>query len=356
LTKHVQKTQLQSLRFNIFNNFMVRQTPDLAAFSLRMYFAMAVKVAAGSTIASTGEYIQQTVMRTFKSFGDAFELQETIGNFIGTLENVSDLMYTLEDLSEKQTNRQGKGKNTKLGRSADGSIEFQNVDIVAPGGTCCASDLTFKVEKNKPLIVTGPNASGKSSLFRMLGGLWKVPKGKIERPCDETTEEITPEDVFLVPQKPYSVRGTLADQITYPKKIENRTREDDDELFNQLKMVEIEYLVDRYAEKDENGKIIKSGWDAVMKWEDVLSLGEQQRIGCARLFYCNPDYAILDECTSAVSVDVEEKLYRQAHAQSITSITISQRLALEEFHHQELKLGDSNGDKGWSLRQIQRKN
>merc|ERR1719223_1902771 len=51
LTKHVQKTQLQSLRFNIFNNFMVRQTPDLAAFSLRMYFAMAVKVAAGSTIA-----------------------------------------------------------------------------------------------------------------------------------------------------------------------------------------------------------------------------------------------------------------------------------------------------------------
>ena len=34
----------------------------------------------GADIASTGEYIQQTVMRTFKSFGDAFELQETIGN------------------------------------------------------------------------------------------------------------------------------------------------------------------------------------------------------------------------------------------------------------------------------------
>ena len=36
--------------------------------------------AVGADIASTGEYIQQTVMRTFKSFGDAFELQETIGN------------------------------------------------------------------------------------------------------------------------------------------------------------------------------------------------------------------------------------------------------------------------------------
>ena len=423
LSKHVALTLKDSLRFNVFNNFMVRQTPDLAAFSLRMYFAMSMSTAVGSTIASTGEYIQQTVMRTFKSFGDAFELQETIGNFIGTLENVSDLMYTLEDLSDKQTARQGKGSNSRLGRSEDGSINFQNVDIVAPGkrvafflffflifprvvgrrgshfvlfllfllllsllcffscsslplhllffsffsffffffsfsslegGTCCASDLTFKVKRGEPLIVTGPNASGKSSLFRMLGGLWKVPAGKIERPCDEKTEQITSKDIFLVPQKPYSVRGTLADQITYPKKInaKKRTPMDEEALFHQLTMVEIEYLVDRYAEKNEEGKVIKSGWDAVMKWEDVLSLGEQQRIGCARLFYTNPDFAILDECTSAVSVDVEEKLYRQAHAQSITSITISQRLALEEFHSQELKLGDANGAKGWSLRSI----
>jgi ABC-type uncharacterized transport system fused permease/ATPase subunit len=210
------------------------------------------------------------------------------------------------------------------------------------------------VKKGQPLIVTGPNASGKSSLFRMLGGLWKVPAGKIERPCEAKTEQITPEDIFLVPQKPYSVRGSLADQITYPKKIviTDRTQKDEDELFGQLKMVEIEYLVDRYAEKDEDGNVTTSGWDAVMKWEDVLSLGEQQRIGCARLFYTNPTFAILDECTSAVSIDVEQKLYRQAHSQNITSITISQRLALEEFHSQELKLGDANGEQGWSLRKI----
>ena len=58
-------------------------------------------------------------------------------------------MYTLEDLSEKQTNRQGKGSNTRLTRSTDESITFTSVDIVAPGGTCCANDLTFKVEKGK---------------------------------------------------------------------------------------------------------------------------------------------------------------------------------------------------------------
>ena len=65
-----------------------------------------------------------------------------------------------------------------------------------------------------------------------------------------------------------------------------------------------------------------------------MSLGEQQRIGMARLFYHKPKYGVLDECTSAVSVDVEEKLYTEAAARDITCITISQRLALEEFHSQ----------------------
>ena len=95
-----------------------------------------------------------------------------------------------------------------------------------------------------------------------------------------------------------------------------------------------------------------SGWDREQKWEDVLSLGEQQRIGCARLFYHSPQFAVLDECTSAVSIDVEKKLYQAARDHNITSITISQRLALEDFHSQELQLGDSVSEQGWKIRAI----
>ena len=40
------------------------------------------------------------------------------------------------------------------------------------------------------------------------------------------------------------------------------------------------------------------------------SAGEQQRMGMARLFFHNPRFGVLDECTNATSVDIEEHLYR----------------------------------------------
>ena len=48
----------------------------------------------------------------------------------------------------------------------------------------------------------------------------------------------------------------------------------------------------------------------------------------ARLFYHKPRFAVLDQCTDAVSVDVEEALYEQARKLGVTIITISQRPGL----------------------------
>ena len=45
------------------------------------------------------------------------------------------------------------------------------------------------------------------------------------------------------------------------------------------------------------------------------------------------------QCTDAVSVDVEERLYKAATEMGINCITISKRLALTEFHEDELRLG-----------------
>lgn len=76
----------------------------------------------------------------------------------------------------------------------------------------------------------------------------------------------------------------------------------------------------------------EQGWDANQNWEDVLSLGEQQRLGMAPSFFIAPKFGILDECTNATSIDVEEHLYRLAKEKGITFVTSSQRPALIRYH------------------------
>lgn len=101
----------------------------------------------------------------------------------------------------------------------------------------------------------------------------------------------------------------------------------DEELRVILDKVELGYLLDR-----EN-------WDSIKDWQEVLSGGEKQRMAIGRLIYHKPLFAILDECTSAVSVDVEQKIYDYlTNSLNCTLLSVSHRVKqLQHFHKFVLK-------------------
>ena len=115
----------------------------------------------------------------------------------------------------------------------------------------------------------------------------------------------------------------------------NRGGANDNALKDILREVRLEYIIER-----------EGGWDSERDWNDVLSGGEKQRMAMGRLIYHKPKYAILDECTSAVSMDVEGHLYTHMKAQGITLITVSHRPSLWKYHEHLLRF---KGDKDYEF-------
>ncbi|KAA3457390.1 ABC transporter D family member 1-like [Gossypium australe] len=360
-------------QFGILDDFVTKQFPHIVTWGLSLLYTLDHKGdrSSVSTQIELGHgirFLASVVSQSFLAFGDIMELNRKFLELSGSINRV----FELEELVDAV--QSGDLRTDKVLQShgndlyAEDVISFCDVDIVTPSEKLLARQLTCDVVPGKNLLVTGPNGSGKSSVFRVLRGLWPVMSGRLYKPSHHLDkEDISGCGVFYVPQKPYTCLGTLRDQIIYPlsheeaklkelklygkgKSSADTTNILDARLKNILENVRLNYLLER----DE------SGWDANLSWEDILSLGEQQRLGIARLFFHKPKFGILDECTNATSVDVEEQLYRLAKHLGITVITSSQastfmqranRPALIPFHALELRFVDGEGN--WELRSIE---
>uniref|UniRef100_A0A8C5HY79 ABC transporter domain-containing protein n=1 Tax=Gouania willdenowi TaxID=441366 RepID=A0A8C5HY79_GOUWI len=208
----------------------------------------------------------------------------------------------------------------------DNLIKFDHTPLATPNGDILIRDLTFEVSSGTNVLVCGPNGCGKSSLFRVLGELWPLFGGSLTKP--ERGK------LFYVPQRPYMTLGTLRDQVIYPDTYEDQRRRGISDL-----------VLKEYLDNVQLGHILEreGSWDTVQDWMDVLSGGEKQRMAMARLFYHKPQFAILDECTSAVSVDVEDYIYSHCRTVGISLFTVSHRKSLWKHHEYYLHM-DGRGN------------
>ncbi|KAI5950840.1 PXA1 [Candida jiufengensis] len=215
-------------------------------------------------------------------------------------------------------------------------LRFENISVIIPTSegsenTPLIQNLNFQI-KNKNMLILGSNGSGKTSIARIIAGLWPLYKGLLSKPNDD--------DIFYLPQKTYFTTGNLRDQIIYPYTYDEMLEMgyNDDYLYHILHEVKLEYLLKR-----------EGNFNVVKDWKDVFSGGEKQRISIARVLFKNPKLVILDESTNAVSTDVEDYLFELLKLKKIPFITLSHRPLLMKYHDYILEIED---DTNWKLHDL----
>lgn len=213
-------------------------------------------------------------------------------------------------------------------------LEVEPMELPAPTGQIALEKVSFGIRTTNKVIIKeisfalaagdslgiiGPSAAGKSTLARLLVGVWKPLQGTIRLDGADmnswTPERLGPYVGYL-PQDIELFAGTIADNIA-------RLEEpDSDKVIRAAQLAGLHEMILR----------MPKGYDTYIGEQGaVLSGGQRQRIGLARALYGNPKLVVLDEPNASLDTEGEQALLMaMAHLKRMgtTVVVITHKVSL----------------------------
>ena len=202
-------------------------------------------------------------------------------------------------------------------------IEFRNVrfSYEKDQATPVINNLSFAMEKGKSIALVGESGGGKSTILKLLLGLYSIDQGEIivgSRSTADTEIRDIRKELAYVSQNPYLFTGTIGENISYGR--ENASEE---EIKKAAKRANAHDFIIR----------LEKGYDTVIGERGLgLSGGQKQRISIARAIIKDSPILLMDEATSALDTE-SERLIQESLKEMMkekTGITIAHRLSTIE--------------------------
>lgn len=269
--------------------------------SVLTFFGMS----AGTAVAVIN-YISQ-IFAPVESLG--MEIQ-TIQSAIAGVHRINEF-FEMDELSVKKDSYIA--ENTAMEADSDVIVDFNNVTF-AYDDKNIVENLSFSVKEGEQVTLSGRTGTGKSTIFKLLLGLYEPDKGSVSIAGQKATAIPDSEKRRIygyVEQTFHMVPGTVKDQITlYDVSIT------DEDVIEAAKAAGIH---DAIMELD-------NGYDTICKPED-FSQGQWQLLSIARAAAAKPELLLLDEITANLDADTEKNVLDALNrvSKNRTVISISHR-------------------------------
>ncbi|MDU2109752.1 MAG: ABC transporter ATP-binding protein [Peptoniphilus lacydonensis] len=178
------------------------------------------------------------------------------------------------------------------------NIEFKNVDFSYDGENKILENFSFKFDENRVYALVGSSGSGKSTIAKLISGLYPVDKGEIligNKNISFYEKEILMQNIGIVFQNPKLFSGiSIFENVKLAKEDAS-----DEEVYKALKLARCDEFINKFKDK----------YDSVIGADVIdLSGGETQRVSIARIFLKDPRIIILDEASAAADPENEFEL------------------------------------------------
>ena len=250
---------------------------------------------------------------TLSIVGTITSLLETFGDFSKEIKEVS---YISSFFELKNTESRTGHIDHPIHR-----IRFEHVSFAYPNSEKeVLHDANFEIDLSQSTAIVGENGSGKTTIIKLLCGLYRPTKGRImidDQDLNKLSSQEIGKLIKVVFQDFYQYELTVRENIGFGNLGE---LDRDDKLNNALELVNLKDVKDLGLDRNL-GKLEMDGVD--------LSKGQWQRLAVSRLFLTDTAYVILDEPTASMDPVSEYKMYQLfcSLMKSRGSLMISHRLA-----------------------------
>ena len=225
-------------------------------------------------------------------------------------------LESLEDIMNYQVDEQPENSGGEELAKLKGTVELRNVTFgYSKLSKPIISDFSLRVEQGACVALTGASGCGKSTVARLISGLYEPWEGEILLdgvPRGEIDSAVLTGSLAVAEQETVFFDGTVRDNI----RLWDRSIED----FESI-------LAARDAQLHEC-VMARGGYDSPVSSDGrSFSGGERQRLEIARVLAGDPSIIIFDEATSALDAETEEKVISAVRARGITLIMIVHKLS-----------------------------